>query len=120
MADVKVTPPDGLGVRGSEFWAELHSELDFNPKEEALLFEACRTLDLVEGLAELVKDGLTTTGSMGQTVVHPAVPELRQHQAAFARLMAAIELPEDEAAADRFRTARAHKGADARWLRAVN
>lgn len=111
-------PPSDLGPRGTAFWVELHGVLEFNPKETALLAEACRTLDTIDALAAAVEsDGLTTTGSMGQTVVHPAVPELRQQQAGFNRLMSAINLPDDDDAAERFRTARAHAGADARWKR---
>jgi hypothetical protein len=115
---VAPAPPPELAARGRAFWVELHTVLEFNPKETALLGEACRTLDTIDALAGTIEsDGLTTTGSMGQTVVHPAVPELRQQQAGFNRLMSAINLPDDDAAADRFRTARAKAGAAARWER---
>lgn len=116
MTEDDVSPPDGLAERGSAFWMELHDALEFDGKEAALLFEACRTLDLIDDLAGAIeRDGSMTVGSAGQPVVHPAVSEIRQLQQAFGRLMTLIRLPEDEAAADRFHTLRARAGAAARW-----
>lgn len=114
---VQSSPPPGLGERGGKFWSELHESLEFEPHESALVLEACRTLDRIEALEHLLVGGLASTGSTGQTVVHPAVAELRQQQAGFARLMAAVNMPADVAAADRFRLSRAHAGAAARWER---
>ena len=113
----KPSPPQGLAERGVQFWIDLHESLEFDPQETALLTEACRTLDRIEALEALLAGGLTSVGSTGQTVVHPAVAELRQQQAGFARLMGAVNLPADVATADRFRSARAHAGAAARWER---
>lgn len=117
-------PPEVLGVRGSGLWRELHTELEFESKETSLVLEACRCLDVIDALATTVeRDGLVVTGSRGQPVVHPGIAELRQWQASFGRLMSLVSLPEDEAAQDRFRHARAKAGAAARWqggkLRAV-
>lgn len=114
----KVPDPPVLGVEGLAFWRELREEFEFDAKESALVLEACRTLDVIAGLAEVVESaGLLSTGSAGQVTVHPAVPELRQQQAAFARLIGQVVLPGDEEAADRFRQARARAGAAARWER---
>jgi hypothetical protein len=89
-------------------------------KETEVLLEACRTLDLIDALeAAIARDGEVIPGSKGQQVVHPAIGELRQQQVTFARLSGLLHLPNDEAAAERFRQRRAHAGADARWLRAV-
>jgi hypothetical protein len=106
-----------LGERGEKFWVDLHESLEFDPHETALLVEACRALDRIEALEALLVGGLVSTGSTGQTVVHPAVAELRQQQAGFARLMSAVNLPADVAAGERFRVTRAHAGAAARWER---
>lgn len=113
----KPSPPPELAERGAQFWIDLHESLEFDPQETALVTEACRTLDRIDALELLLAGGLTSTGSTGQTVVHPAVAELRQQQAGFARLIGAVNLPADAAAADRFRTMRAHAGAAARWQR---
>lgn len=116
MTEDDVSPPEGLSERGSAFWRELHEALEFDGKESALLFEACRVLDLIDDLAGVLeRDGSMTVGSAGQPVVHPAVSEIRQLQQTFGRLMQLIRLPEDVAAADRFHTARAKAGAAARW-----
>jgi hypothetical protein len=108
--------PAGLLGRGSAFWIEMLTELEFDTKETALVLEAARVLDRIDQLAEAIEaDGLTVKGSMGQTVIHPAVAELRQQQAAFARLIGGVNLPDDDAAADRFKYERAKAGSDARW-----
>ena len=121
MTDENMTPPeppDSLGVRGAEFWRELHAEMEFDAKETSLLLEACRCLDMIDDLtAAIERDGLMVTGSTGQRVVNGAVAEVRQWQASFGRLMGLIRLPEDELAADRFRHQRAKAGAAARWER---
>ncbi|WP_448005330.1 hypothetical protein [Agromyces bauzanensis] len=116
--NVPPEPPEVLGSRGAAFWRELQAVNEFEAKETALLLEACRTLDRITELDELVsEDGLTIVGSTGQKVLHPAIAELRQQQAAFGRLVGSIELEEDEQAADLFRHRRAKAGADARWRR---
>lgn len=56
---------------------------------------ACATLDTIHELEALVaSDGLVTTGSKQQTVVHPAVVELRHQRAAYARLVQQLGLPD--------------------------
>jgi Phage terminase, small subunit len=64
------------------------------------IFEmACATEDTMAELEALVKsDGLLSTGSKNQTVIHPAVIELRQQRAAFARLLVQLSLNEEDAA----------------------
>lgn len=114
----RVGVPSSLGEAGAAFWSELHDALEFDAKEEALVLEACRTLDRIEALHAAIDDaGLLSTGSTGQVVVHPAVAELRQQQTGLARLLSGVVFPDGEEAADRFRQARAHAGADARWGR---
>ncbi|WP_127475042.1 terminase [Microbacterium sulfonylureivorans] len=123
MSETEEEAPDGLGVRGAKFWLSLTADMEFDAKESEVLLEVCRTLDRIDALAAAVDaDGTMITGSMGQRVLHPAVGELRQQQAAFVRLVADLHLPEDVAAQDRFNTARGKAGAAARWdrpLRAV-
>jgi hypothetical protein len=62
-------------------------------------------------------------GSQGQMILHPAIGELRQQQAAYVRLVAALHLPEDVAALKKFHQKRARAGAQGTWgggLKAVN
>lgn len=122
MVKKKDEPPEqALGERGKAFWSALTKVLEFAPQETEVLLEACRTLDRINDLTAVIEaDGTMISGSMGQRILHPAVAEVRQLQAAFVRLTGALNLPEDAAAGDRFRTARAKAGAAARHgLRAV-
>lgn len=113
--------PEGLSERGRAFWISLTEVLEFAPQEAEVLLEACRTLDRIDALTEAIEDdGTMILGSMGQKILHPAISEVRQLQASFVRLTGALHLPEDAAAAEKFRTARAKAGAIARHgLRAV-
>lgn len=118
-------PPKGLGRRGRAFWKELQGELEFDAAATQTLVEACRTLDRLEELdAVIAAEGVTSTGSMGQTVVHPAVAEARQMQAGWSRLVTALDLPaseEEERDFEAWKTRRAKAGAAARhgYLKAV-
>ncbi|NYE19460.1 P27 family phage terminase small subunit [Microbacterium immunditiarum] len=118
------TPPRGLGKRGRAFWRQLHADYEFEVAQTEVLIEACRTLDRLEALDAVIADeGVTSEGSMGQRIVHPAVQEARQLQITLTRLVAALELPpsdEDVRAHERWKTQRAKAGAAARGLRAVN
>lgn len=89
--------PNGLKARGKRFWAEILEEFELSNAEMTILHEACRCLDRLDALtAQITADGVTTTGSMGQIVVHPAVQEARQQQLALDRLIRALGLPPDE------------------------
>lgn len=118
-------PPAGLGKPGRALWrsilADLDAEWELDARELHLLTEACRTADELADLqAVLDKDGLTTAGSRGQTVVHPAVAEVRQLRIVLLRTLSAIEMV-DPKAAIRSATpasARGRKAAQARWDRA--
>ncbi|MGM1017334.1 MAG: hypothetical protein ACQEW8_07345 [Actinomycetota bacterium] len=121
MNESKDAPPDGLGERGTALWSALTRDIEFAPQEAEVLVEACRTLDRIDDLTDVLdRDGTMISGSMGQRILHPAVAEVRQLQAAFVRLSGALNLPEDKAADEAFRTKRAKAGAAARHgLRAV-
>ncbi|MFJ2534774.1 hypothetical protein [Microbacterium maritypicum] len=114
-------PPDGLGPRGLAYWEALTGPMVFSVSEREYLIEACRTLDRIDDLSAQVKtDGAVIAGSMGQKILHPAIAEVRMLQASFLRLVGALNLPEDAAATEKFRTARAKAGAAARHgLKAV-
>lgn len=95
----KPKTPAGLGTRGARFWRVTVNEYELSPGELHLLAEACRTLDQLDALAEsIAQDGATVTGSAGQTVVNPCIPEARQQRLTLHRLLAALALPDDEGA----------------------
>ena len=88
---------DDLGVRGRAFWDLAQEKYEFDPHEAEVLLEACRTLDVIDELAGVVRrDGAMTVGASGQPVVHGAVGELRQYQAAASRLLAQLNLDSAE------------------------
>lgn len=112
--------PRGLGTRGARFWRTTVQEYELTPGELHLLAESCRTLDVLDVLAAVVaEDGPTATGSAGQTIIHPAVAEARQQRLTLHRLLAALQLPDDEggtvATAHQIRSQAANT---ARWSRA--
>ena len=116
-------PPDGLSEAAVRQWWAVVEAFELEAHEEALLREACRTLSACDELAEVVEaDGPTTTGSKGQTVVHPALAELRQQRLALARLYASLRLPEsedDERPSRATRSGRPQRRGAARGLYAV-
>lgn len=89
--------PEVLGLRGSALWMDLQRDYEWDPQEVELLLETCRTLDVIDKLAESVAtDGVMVRGSQGQPVMNGAVAELRQQQSAFARLVGQLNLVDAE------------------------
>ena len=61
----------------------------------SLLDTACAAEKTINDLELIIaSDGMLSTGSTGQTIVHPCVAELRQQRAAFAKLLQALGLDE--------------------------
>lgn len=108
---------DGLGARGRAFWDEQQAELEFDPHEEQVLLEACRTMDTIDALSTAIdRDGVMLTGSQGQARLNGAVAELRQQQAALARLIVQLNLDADDvAAAVSAKGAASRAAAQKRW-----
>lgn len=112
--------PAHLAVSGSRIWRGITDKYDLRPDELRVLEDACREADLVDSIQTALREGsLISTGSQGQPVINPLVPELRQHRATLATLMRQLKLPEDgdeeKAAGERSSAARA--AANARWAR---
>lgn len=109
--------PKGLNARGRAFWRYATTTFEFTEQEVELLIEACRTLDRLDALADAIaEDGPMTDGSKGQRVVHPAFGEARGQAQSLHRLLAALDLPdEDGASLPSARTTRARRAAAARW-----
>jgi hypothetical protein len=112
MSDLNVPPaPDRIGPRGKAFWLSVQSELEFNVRETGLLTEVCRVLATIDLLAEsIAADGVMLEGSQGQRVLNAAVAELRQQQAAYARLVTQLNL-EGAATGEAMRSPRAASAA---------
>lgn len=91
----KVAAPNGLRVAGAKMWRDLVAKYDFRLDELALLERACRATDRIASMEVELGDRVTATGSMGQVVVHPLIPEIRAHSALVASLMRQLKLPDD-------------------------
>ncbi len=120
----KPSPPRVLARRGRALWRALHADLEFDAHESEIVLEACRTADTIDQLQAAVDEqGVTALGSMGQTIVHPAVAEIRQQQASLSRLLttlnlnAALEGQTGDVAMQRAISAQASAAANARWAR---
>ncbi len=109
-------PPTKLGTKARTLWRSLTSSFQLRSDELRVLEDACREVDLIERLEKELRDGpLMVKGSMGQQVASPLVQELRQHRALVARLLKALDLPDEEGGASRSAGARA--AAQQRWRR---
>lgn len=106
-----------LGVRGRAFWDAVQEDFEFDERESELLLESCRTMDAIDALVVAVSThGTMVEGSKGQPTLNPAIPELRQQQAALGRLLGQLDLAdEDEQVLDKARQLKAHAAAQARW-----
>ncbi len=109
--------PASLQSRGRKTWNMLQQMVEFTDAETLILLEICRCLDMIDALSGAIKaDGVMVEGSQGQSVLNPAIAELRQQQASLARLLPALHLPEELEAATQKRTTRAKAGAAGKWL----
>lgn len=89
--------PSDLGQRGRRLWREVVGEYALEHHERELLAEAARVLDTLDDLAAQVdRDGTTVAGSKGQPVLHPALGEARQQRLVLSRLLAQLDLPDDD------------------------
>ena len=85
--------PRGLSEKGNKLWNRVVGEYELRPDELRTLEAACRASDLVDRMWSEGKTAeLVTVGSMGQAVLHPIFPELRQQQAALVSLLKSLRL----------------------------
>lgn len=113
--DIPKAPPK-LGPQGRRFWHDMNEAHTFSVAELRLLERACRHVDTVAKLEELVaREGLVIDSPQGGRT-HPAVVELRHQSAALRGLVAALSLPPDEdSAGETARQRRARRAAESRW-----
>lgn len=90
--------------------------LELDPKERALLDQACVVVDRIAELDAVIdRDGaVTRTETTGMVHAHPALVEARQHRAVLARLLSGISL-EAATPKDRAKSRAGAAGARARW-----
>jgi P27 family predicted phage terminase small subunit len=113
--------PRGLGKEGRALWRSVQGQLDaaweLDARDYEALHRACRCADELAALEAVIDaEGVTTTGSRKQVIVHPAVSEARQLRLAQARLLSGIELcdPAEKLARQPLSTQRARRAAQAR------
>lgn len=89
--------PGDLGDRGRQLWRDVTGSYELEAHELRLLAEACRTVGRIEELGDAVEaDGVMVAGSQGQQVLHPAVTEQRQQRQLLSRLVAQLDLEDDD------------------------
>lgn len=91
--------PKGLGAAGRRLWRAAVAEYEFDAAEVELLRTACRTVDELARIETALSEAgsLTVKGSTGQPRAHPLLEEARRHRAVLARLVAALDLPDEVA-----------------------
>lgn len=101
----------------AKLWKSITSTYGLRPDELRLLEDCCREMDIIDRLqAEVDDNGVTVSGSMGQTVIHPAIQEIRQHRNVLKQMLAKLALP-DAPAAPQAPSDKARAVAHARWQR---
>lgn len=115
----RLDAPEGLGESGSVLWERVAAKYEFRPDEVRVLEDAARTADRISAMEAELGSAVTSVGSLGQVVVHPLIPEIRQQRAALASFMRQLNLPdEDSAAGESPRSVQARKAAQSRWAAA--
>lgn len=118
MTQKKPPAPADLAATGKALWRKLVGAYTFQPAELALLEAAARQADTVAALeAAIAEDGMMVTGSAGQPRLNAAVAEARQGRLAFAKLIDALAIPDDENRPATERSRNATHAANARWDR---
>lgn len=120
MADRRKSPaPKNMGTRGLAFWNKVTGKYELRADELVILEDACREMKLIDDLQDAMRgESMIMKGSMGQPVVNPLVPELRQHRNTLKALLASLKLPDDVAegeSVDEPRSVQAREAAKSRW-----
>lgn len=89
--------PAHLQRAGRAVWRAIVTKYDLRPDEMFTLEDACRITDVIAALtAAWAETGspMTTTGSMGQLVIHPLIGEIRQQRMSRNTLWRQMKLPD--------------------------
>lgn len=100
MTDETHPVPRGLKAAGRRLWKATTNSFVLAEHELALLLQACRTADALDALqAHIESDGVLDESAQGRRA-HPALVEIRQQRAVFARLIAQLGIPVGEESDD--------------------
>ena len=91
----KPTKPRGPKKSGSKLWREIADpkKYELRPDELRILEDACREADLIDQLEDALEgQPFIVTGSQGQDVINPLIPEIRQHRATLTSMMLKLKL----------------------------
>ncbi|MFD4457687.1 hypothetical protein [Nocardia sp. NPDC058480] len=112
----KPTAPQGLNDPGTSLWKDVVGKYGLRADELRVLEAACREVDLIDRIeSAMPAEDLIVTGSQGQPVINPLVPELRQHRSTLASLLRQLKLPDEGASSAEARSTAARAAANARW-----
>lgn len=114
----KPKTPAGLSTAGKALWDDLAARYSFRPDELRLVERAARTADLIAEMDAERGGEVTATGSMGQVVVHPLIPEARAQSALLAAIFRQLGLPDETGAVSETRSTQARAAAQSRWAAA--
>jgi P27 family predicted phage terminase small subunit len=89
-----VMPPRKLGKHGRSLWDAVMVEYGITDRGGIeILAQACEQLDEIESLAEEVnRDGRVIRSRNGPPKAHPAIRDIRQGRAVFAKLLKELGL----------------------------
>ncbi|MGL6235106.1 MAG: hypothetical protein ACRC20_07150 [Segniliparus sp.] len=95
----KPRAPHGLGSEGQRLWKAVTAEFDLDrePHKQRILFDACKTADLVKRLDDAAEGApLIVQGSTGQPVINPTVSQSQSARSLLAQLLARLGLPDTD------------------------
>lgn len=115
----KTPMPAGLLDDGASLWRKVTGAYALRDDELVTLEAACRAVDRIALMRAELGGTVTATGSMGQVVVHPLIPEIRAHEAQVSSMLARLKLPDvdGEVTAETAST-KARAAAQSRWAQA--
>lgn len=88
--------PAGLKSGGRRLWRTVTDDYDLGEHEQVILLEACRTVDALQALEDIiVAEGVTNVSPQGVRA-HPALVEARQQRVTLAKLVASLRIPLDD------------------------
>ena len=89
------TIPAELKASGRRVWKAMTELADLEEWEKVTLLEACRTADRLDALAIAVEGvDLTVENAKGDLTAHPLLVESRMQSVVYARLIAALRVPD--------------------------
>jgi len=94
---MKTPVPVSLAAPGRKIWRHITAEYTLRPDELVTLEDVGAITDMIDALSTAWEEAgrpLTTTGSMGQLVIHPLIGEIRAQRGARNALWRQLRLPD--------------------------